>query len=37
MLSRKQAQDFKGYNHMVSAYFEALARAEGQTKSAEEK
>jgi hypothetical protein len=25
--SRKQALDFKGYNDMVSAYFEALAKA----------
>jgi len=37
MLSRKQAPDFKGYNHMVSAYFEALARTERQTESAEKK
>ncbi len=37
MLSRKQAPDFKGYNHMVSAYFEALAQAERQTRSAQEK
>ena len=27
MASRKQALDFKGYNDMVSAYFEAMARA----------
>ncbi|MHC4508733.1 MAG: hypothetical protein ACYTAO_07210 [Planctomycetota bacterium] len=30
-ISRKQALDFKGYNHMVSAYFEALARARGES------
>lgn len=28
MLSRSQKLDFKGYNHMVSAYFEALAKNE---------
>jgi hypothetical protein len=36
MISRRQALDFKGYNQMVSAYFEALARAERQTESTEE-
>jgi hypothetical protein len=37
MISRKQALDFKGYNQMVSAYFEALARAERQSEVTEEK
>jgi hypothetical protein len=37
MISRRQALDFKGYNQMVSAYFEALARAERQNERTEEK
>jgi hypothetical protein len=37
MLARKQTQDFKGYNQMVSAYFEALAQSSGQNKTTGEK
>ncbi|MBL7185648.1 MAG: hypothetical protein ISS70_04930 [Phycisphaerae bacterium] len=37
MLSRNQKLNFKGYNHMVSAYFEALAQNRGQGESAQDK
>ena len=37
MISRRQALTFKGYDHMVSAYFEALARSEGTSESIQEK
>ncbi len=30
MLSRNRKLNFKGYNHMVSAYFEALAKNESE-------
>jgi hypothetical protein len=36
MISRRQALNFKGYDHMVSAYFEALARTEGSGGSQQE-
>ena len=37
ILSRKQTLDFKGYNQMVSAYFEALAQAQATGNSTEQK
>lgn len=37
ILSRKQTLDFKGYNQMVSAYFEALAQAQAAGNSTEQK
>jgi len=37
ILSRKQTLDFKGYNQMVSAYFEALAQAQTVDNSTEQK
>jgi len=37
MISRMQTLNFKGYNHMVSAYFEALAQKESQDKSTDQK
>jgi hypothetical protein len=37
ILSRKQTPDFKGYNQMVSAYFEALAQAQSAGNPAEQK
>ena len=37
IFSRKQTLDFKGYNQMVSAYFEALAQAQAAGNSSERK
>ncbi|TKJ33410.1 MAG: hypothetical protein CEE38_20620 [Planctomycetes bacterium B3_Pla] len=37
MLPRNRTLNFKGYNHMVSAYFEALAQNAGKVESTEEK
>jgi len=37
MFSRNQKLNFKGYNHMVGAYFEALAQSGGQGESAQDK
>jgi hypothetical protein len=36
MISRNRTLNFKGYNHMVSAYFEALAQIEGKGESIKE-
>jgi hypothetical protein len=35
MLSRNRKLNFKGYNHMVGAYFEALAQNGGQGEPAQ--
>jgi hypothetical protein len=37
ILSRKQTLDFKDYNQMVSAYFEALAQAQATGNQVEQK
>ena len=36
IISRRQALNYKGYDHMISAYFEALARSEGTSESIQE-
>ncbi len=37
IISRRQSQNYKGYDQMISAYFEALARTESRDESIQEK